>query len=346
MPSATSPMLLRRSSSVMSPAPNRRMPDLSSPRSTNCRIMAAAWPAGMKTKTPSGAASRTRCRNGAKSGLSMGTRNARGTSPPARVNVSLKYVSESWPGAKSETTAMFGRPIGHDHDRRSLGKARAHDIGRALGHDRGGRRHHHHGRLGLGCKRSNGERDRGEPETGENIHLVADQKLLGNAPAVVGNAGVVAQDELDFPAINRRAILLHIESGARFDLLARRRKRPRDGKNETDLDGLFGRCVRRGQRKNCQSGQCPPHSFVLQFIRYQRRSWRFPRQRSCLHDPEIGGSRTLENFRRIETAPSISAHHSTSATTRAGLASPPLIFKGSAISTNLFVPICERLVTN
>jgi len=34
------------------------------------------------------------------------------------------------------------------------------------------------------------------------------------------------------------------------------------------------------------------------------------------------------------------------ATTRAGLASPPLIFKGNAISTNLFVPICERLVTN
>src|SRR5712692_6061306 len=38
--------------------------------------------------------------------------------------------------------------------------------------------------------------------------------------------------------------------------------------------------------------------------------------------------------------------HSTSATTRAGLASPPLIFKGSATSKNLFVPICERLVTN
>src|SRR5262249_57721539 len=87
--------------------------------------------------------------------------------------------------------------------------------------------------------------------------------------------GVVAQDELDFPAINRCAILLHIEPGARFDLLARRRKRSRHGKNETDLDGLFGHCVRRGQRKRCQSGQCPPHSFVLQFIRYQRSSFRF-----------------------------------------------------------------------
>jgi hypothetical protein len=171
---------------------------------------------------------------------------------------------------------MFGRPIGHDHDRRGLGKARAHDIGRALGHDRGGRRHDHHGRLGLGGKRSNGERDRGEPETGKNIHLVAGQKLLGNAPAVVGNAGVVAQDELDFPAINRRAVLLHVEAGARFDLLTRGRKRPRHGKYETDLDGLFGHCVCRGQRDGCDSGQCPPHERVLQSIRDQRNPWRTP----------------------------------------------------------------------
>src|SRR5262249_37912116 len=53
---------------------------------------------------PVRAGSRTRCRNGANAGLSKGTRNARGTSPPAAVNVCLKYVSESWPGAKSETT--------------------------------------------------------------------------------------------------------------------------------------------------------------------------------------------------------------------------------------------------
>ena len=38
--------------------------------------------------------------------------------------------------------------------------------------------------------------------------------------------------------------------------------------------------------------------------------------------------------------------HSTRATTRAGLASPPLIFNGRATSTNLLLPICERLVTN
>src|SRR5262249_11678711 len=161
--------------------------------------------------------------------------------------------------------------------------------------------HHHHGRLGLGCKRSNGERDRGEPEAGENIHLVNSQKLLGNAPAVVGNAGVVAQDELDFPAINRCAILLHIDSGARFDWLARRRKRPGHGKNETDLDGLFGRCVRRGQRKNCQSGQCPPHSFVLQFIRYQRRSWRCLAAARACTIPRSAGLAPPENFPPIKS---------------------------------------------
>src|SRR5262249_60675265 len=103
----------------------------------------------------------------------------------------------------------------------------------------------------------------------------ADTQLWGNALAVVGTAGVIAQDDLDFPAVNRRAILLHVEPGARFDLLARRRERPRHWKNETDLDDLFGHCVRRGQRDGCDSGQCPPHERVLQSIRDQRNPWRF-----------------------------------------------------------------------
>src|SRR5215471_13034098 len=184
----------------------------------------------------------------------MGTRNARGTSPPAAVNVCLKYVSESWPGAKSETTvATFLRPCLAAQSAMITTGAAWGKLERTI----------------------YGERDRGEPETGKNIHLVAGQKLLGNAPAVVGNAGVVAQDELDLPAVNRGAVLLHVEPGARFDLLARGRERPRHGKNETDLDGLFGHCVRRGQRDGCDSGQCPPHERVLQSVRDQRNPWRF-----------------------------------------------------------------------
>jgi Transposase IS66 family len=40
------------------------------------------------------------------------------------------------------------------------------------------------------------------------------------------------------------------------------------------------------------------------------------------------------------------ATHSTKASARAGLASPPFILRGAAIITNLFFPIWERLVTN
>jgi hypothetical protein len=101
----------------------------------------------------------------------------------------------------------------------ALGKARAHDIKRALSHYRGRGCHDHHGRFGLGCERRDSQRDRGESKAGKNIHLAADQKLLGNAPAVVGNARIIAQDELDFPAINARAVLPHIEAGARLPVV-------------------------------------------------------------------------------------------------------------------------------
>src|SRR5215831_17099278 len=164
---------------------------------------------------------------------------------------------------------MFGLPIRNDHDGRSLGKTRAHDIGRALRHDCGCGSHDHHGCFGPGCERCDGERDRGEPKASKNIHPLTDQKLLGNAPAVVSNTRVIAQDELDFLAINARAILLHIEAGTRFDLLAGSRKRPGHRENETDLDGLFGHGIDRSQRDECPSDQSPPHRSVLPSIRDQ-----------------------------------------------------------------------------
>jgi len=88
----------------MSPVPISLIPDLSSPRSANCFIRIEPWPAGTNTNSPSGLASRARCRNGAKSGLASGTRNCAMTSPPARVNCSMKDFSMSMPGAKSLTS--------------------------------------------------------------------------------------------------------------------------------------------------------------------------------------------------------------------------------------------------
>ena len=91
-------MSFRISSSVRSPVPISLMPLLSSPRSVNCFMKIAPTPDGTNTKTASGDASRTRCRNGAKSGLRKGTRKLSTTCPPAAVKRVLKAFSASIPG--------------------------------------------------------------------------------------------------------------------------------------------------------------------------------------------------------------------------------------------------------
>ncbi len=78
----------------------------------NCLTKIAPCPAGTKMNTASGLASRARCRNGAKSGLASGTRMNSGMVPPPLRKASLKEVSESMPGAKSDTMlTTFLRPF-------------------------------------------------------------------------------------------------------------------------------------------------------------------------------------------------------------------------------------------
>jgi hypothetical protein len=60
-------------------------------------------------------------------------------------------------------------------------------------------------------------------------------KARRNAPAVVGHPRIIAQDDLDFPAGNARAVLLHIEAGTRFDLPAGRREGPVIGRMRPTL---------------------------------------------------------------------------------------------------------------
>ena len=74
----------------------------------------APTPDGTNTNTASGEASRTRCRNGAKSGLRNGTRSSAGTCPPSAVNRFLNVVSASMPGPKSVTSVTtFLMPACH-----------------------------------------------------------------------------------------------------------------------------------------------------------------------------------------------------------------------------------------
>ena len=91
-------MLLRMSSSVTSPVPISLMPALSRPRSANCFMSAAPAPEGTNVNSASGLASRTFCRNGAKSGLRSGTRRLSTTWPPLNCRRSLKNFSASMPG--------------------------------------------------------------------------------------------------------------------------------------------------------------------------------------------------------------------------------------------------------
>jgi hypothetical protein len=59
---------------------------------------AAPWPEGRKTNSASGCASRTFCRNGAKSGLRSGERISATIWPPLSWNWLLKNFSASMPG--------------------------------------------------------------------------------------------------------------------------------------------------------------------------------------------------------------------------------------------------------
>ncbi len=49
----------------------------------------------------------------------------------------------------------------------------------------------------------------------DDVDLVVDDHLLNDAPGIVGNAGIVADDELDLAAGDAVAVLLHDRLSAR-----------------------------------------------------------------------------------------------------------------------------------
>ncbi len=78
----------------------------------------------------------------------------------------------------------------------------------------GGARDHDHGRdLGLGHELAVGQHGRRDA-AGDDLHLVVDDHLLDQAARVVGDAGVVAQDQLDLLAGDHVAVLLDVEPRA------------------------------------------------------------------------------------------------------------------------------------
>ena len=81
---------------------------------------------------------------------------------------------------------FFAAQSADDGRRLRQREAGAHDVGRALGDDRGAGRHHDLRHLGLGRQRRGRQRQRRQAEAGEDVDLVVDDQFLREALGVVG----------------------------------------------------------------------------------------------------------------------------------------------------------------
>ena len=204
------------------------MPDLSSPRSTYWRMKIGPMPAGTNAHERVRFCVRDVLQR--RREIVARQRHAQGFDHLAAVRLESLFERGLHvdPGRVVRDHRDHGldavrrRPIGERNDRLRHREAGAHDIGRALGDDRGRRHHHDFRNLGLGGDRRRRQRAGREPKTGKEGDLVVHHQLLGEPLGHVGIAGVVADDQFDLLAGNRVAVLLHVELGAGGELLAGR----------------------------------------------------------------------------------------------------------------------------
>ena len=210
----------------------------------------------------SGLMSRMRWRNGAKSGLARGIR------------IELHDLAAELGEALLERGFRFGtrrplvdqrngalaavlcRPFAHDPGGLGENEAGAHEI-RRRGRGDGSARDHHHGRdLGLGHERAVGEHRRRDPAA-DDLHLVVDDHLLDQAARVVGNAGVVAQDQFDLLAGDHAAVLLDVQPRAGRGLPAGRGEtRAGHGEAHADLDHVLRKRAAGRERDRADRDKC------------------------------------------------------------------------------------------
>ena len=150
--------------------------------------------------------------------------------------------------------AVLGGPVADDGRRLRQREGGADDVGRALGNDRGARRHHDFRNLGLRRQRRRRKGGRRHAEARDEIDLVVDDQFLRQALGVVGNRRVILEDDFDLLAGDGIAVLLHIELDRVVDLLAGRRLAAGHRQDQADLDGLLG--VSRRERQHSGDGAC------------------------------------------------------------------------------------------
>jgi hypothetical protein len=208
----------------------------------------------------SGLMSRMRCRKGE---VRIGERNAdRFHDLPAELGEALLECGLGFRARRPlvhqrdhPLAAVLGRPFAHDPGRLCEDEARAHEVRRGGGGDRGARDHDHGRDLGLGHERAIGERGRRNP-AGDDVHLVVDDHFLNEAAGVIGDAGVVAQDQLDFLAGDLIAMLLDVEPRTGRRLPAGSGKTGAGhGKAHADLDHFLRGGAARGERDQAGGGE-------------------------------------------------------------------------------------------
>jgi hypothetical protein len=89
------------------------------------------------------------------------------------------------------------------------------------------------------AKRCGRKRKRGQSKTRDGIHLVVDDELLHEASRLIRDAAIVPDEQLDSLARDGIAVLLQVELRAGRYLLAGRRERPRERRDQADFVRLL-----------------------------------------------------------------------------------------------------------
>ena len=231
---------------MTSPGPMILMPALSRPRSTNCLTKVPPWPEGTNTKIASGL-----CVGGALQerreirDSPAGSVIASITWPPFGGEFAPRRISPRRRRARNRTPCVTTFLMPFCAAQSAIGtrrlrqrEARARDVGRLLGDDRGAGRGDDLRHLGFGRERRDRERRRRDAEAGEEVHLVVDDQVLRDALGVVGNGAVILDDEFDLLAGDGVAVLRHEELDGGGFLLAGRLLLAGHRQDEADLDAV------------------------------------------------------------------------------------------------------------
>ena len=117
---------------------------------------------------------------------------------------------------------------------------------------------------GQWCHGHGGRRD---AHAGQHVDLVVDDQLLREAARLVGQAGVVLDDQLDLLACYRVAMLRHIQACSGFDLAAGGGLLARHGQHQADLEFLLGHHTGRAGGQGSQGQGLQKEAFFHQSLR-------------------------------------------------------------------------------